>query len=69
MIHPIQPMLSNYTWTTGSDNQGQIEIVDPGQEISDPGQIPDCLIWVSRTCPQVSNQETVTLSGCFKFQV
>ena len=30
-------MLSNYTWTSGSDNHGQIEI-------SDAGQISDCLI-------------------------
>ena len=32
-------MLSNFTWTTGSEQQGQTEI-------SDPGQISDCLIGV-----------------------
>ena len=36
-------MLSNYTRITGSDNQGQIEI-------SDPGQILDCLVWCARIC-------------------
>ena len=34
-------MLGNYTWTTGSEHQGQIEI-------SDPGQIVICLIWCAR---------------------
>ena len=39
-------MFSNYTWTTGSDKQGQIEI-------SDPGQISDCLIGLARKCNTV----------------
>ena len=34
-------MLCHYTWTTGSEQQGQTEI-------SDPGQISDCLIWCAR---------------------